>query len=299
MPKAPERLSKQHTLYSDFAKSLSKVAPLIERALLLSKYNTIPATQRGPFSFDLVFLFIKQLHQPYVTQFEGNWSDNKSDNGGATMKGVTLKTFRRKFEKYFDARKYGLNIPAYDALFDKVIQTNYKQDDVAGKDLLYTVCSLNSSMHVFLASYYTTDDIGSGILLSTYDPYIGFLIVDKSWMSGGYAWSNNVKDGSIYSAANKLGYNGPTPHYASPSFIQWYKSLNPIGTSNWKTPEFSKELIQSYVNHAYGLAKSKASQKKFLDGWITRFVGSNKDKRLNMMNISARWIEILSTLELT
>lgn len=293
MPKAPSTTSVRHQLFVDFAKQFSIHANQLERTILLNAFNAIPAADRGPFSFDLIFLFIKQFHQPYTKQFEGGWSDNPKDSGGATMRGVTLKTFNRKFESLFDIRLVGINDPQYNVLFERVKQTSYKTDPIIGKDLLFTLLSVPSAMNIFLAAYYSFPDAGPGIFLATHDPYAAFLIVDKTWMSGGYAWQNNVKDGSIYSVATSMGYTGPTPHHSNAAFKSWYKTLN--ATSN-KSADFSRRLIQAYVNHAHGIAQAKPSQKQFLNGWIARFIGSDRDKRQNMMSISARWIETLATI---
>ena len=31
---------------------------------------------------------------PFITKAEGGFSNNKNDNGGATMRGITLSTFK-------------------------------------------------------------------------------------------------------------------------------------------------------------------------------------------------------------
>ena len=35
--------------------------------------------------------------KPFILSFEGGYSNKKSDRGGATMKGVTLETFRKVY----------------------------------------------------------------------------------------------------------------------------------------------------------------------------------------------------------
>jgi lysozyme family protein len=55
-----------------------------------------------------------------VLQYEGGWADNPKDPGGATMKGITLSTFRRWFPK---ATKADLK-----AISDENVATIYRAD---------------------------------------------------------------------------------------------------------------------------------------------------------------------------
>lgn len=38
-----------------------------------------------------------KLMIPWIKKWEGDWSDDKDDNGGATMCGITLSTFRKHY----------------------------------------------------------------------------------------------------------------------------------------------------------------------------------------------------------
>lgn len=279
-----------HDKFVAFSKVLQKYTLAIEKLILSRSYQQLP--DKGPFTLDLIYTFINQFHVPFVHSREGAWSDNPKDSGGATMRGITLSTFRRKFKTLYDPQVYGILDPEYISLYNDVINSPYKTDSVVGKDALKTILTPKNNMRPFLATYYCTDNV-KGLQLATYDPYLAFLIVDKTWMSGGYAWSNNISNGSIYSAAKEHGFTGSTPHYSTNQFMSWVSSLSsqPVGTN-----PFSTSLIQAFVNHANGIASKHKSQSTFLNGWLSRFVGSSKDKRPNHVSVGNKWIEYIITL---
>lgn len=77
-----------------------------------------------------------KLMIPKVLKWEGGWSDDPADSGGATMKGVTLATFRRY---------YGLNKTKSDlrkitnAQWEHIFKVGYwdrmKADDIRNQSL--------------------------------------------------------------------------------------------------------------------------------------------------------------------
>ena len=279
-----------HDIFIAFANALSKYSTMMEKLILSRAYQQL--SNKGPFPFELIYSFMNQFHIPFVHAREGAWSDNPKDNGGATMRGITLSTFRRKFKTIYNPQTYGIIDPTYISLYNQVLATPFETEPIVGKDALKTILTPKNNMRPFLAVYYSTTNV-KGLQISTYDPFIGFMIVDKTWMSGGYAWSNNVSNGSIYAAAKENGYTGPTPHYATTQFVEWISSLSsqPTGTN-----AFSASIIQACVNHAKGIASKNRSQTAFLNGWIARFVGSAKDKRLNYISVGNKWIEYISTI---
>ena len=279
-----------HDLFLAFSKLVTKHAKSIEQIILLRNYNSISSP--GPFQINYIYDFINLFHLPFVHAREGMWSDNPKDNGGATMRGVTLSTFRKKFDKIYDLSSYGINDAEYNSLFNQVKQTQYKTDPLVGKDLLRTILTPKDNLRPFIALYYTTSNV-NGLEIATYDPYLAFLLIDKTWMSGGYAWSNIIQNGSIYSAAKSLGFTGSTPHYATRDFVNWVKQLN---ATTVRTTALSNTLIQNFVNHASGIASKKKSQAGFLKGWLARFVGSPRDKRLNYVSVGNKWIEYLTNI---
>lgn len=289
MSKLPSYITADHALFLAFTKAFRRNVFALEYKIYSNGFSAL--SSKGPFELTQIYTFINQLHLPFIHQREGTWSDNPKDNGGATMRGITLKTFRNKFDSLLDLRKWGIIDAEYDNLFNRVKATKFKTDPQLGRDLLKTLFTDKENIRPFVAYYYTSPNT-NGLRLSTYDPFVSFLIIDKTWMSGGYAWSNFVENGSIYSAAKRMGYLGATPHYCTVDFLQWVQGLN---VQDVKSNVFATNLIQAFVNHANGIAAKHKSQVGFLNGWLARFVGSSKDRRLNYISVGEKWIQILSS----
>lgn len=64
---------------------------------------------------------------PLVLKHEGGWADHPKDPGGATMKGVTLATFRRYVKA--DATKTDLRNISEEQIAEKQDKTQHQPED--------------------------------------------------------------------------------------------------------------------------------------------------------------------------
>ena len=78
-------------------------------------------------------------------QFEGGWSDNKADPGGATMKGVTLETFRRLYPAATRDDLRAISTDDLQRIYEKDYWIPVRGDDLpAGVDLAVFDFGVNS-----------------------------------------------------------------------------------------------------------------------------------------------------------
>lgn len=274
-------ISQYHSNFVKFTDVAVQNSSIILSKMLTEAYNKIPTHNRGQFEIDDIIAFMKLVHVPYTLSWEGGWSDNPADNGGATMRGVTLGTFKHVFDQIFSNKTPDMTV-AYNA----ISHIPWKGDVTASKDFLYTLLSSRDIAALFIAYYFSSSST-AGLQIATYDPYLAFLIVDKTWMSGSYAWTNSVPNGNIYSAAKKFGYTGPVKKYVCESFLTWIRQL-----SISQRASFAAELLVNYTNHVNALAAKSASQRQFIKGWLSRIVGTSNNRH-SMSTVLTKWTTLL------
>ena len=164
-----------------------------------------------------------------VLRHEGGWSDHPKDPGGATMQGITLRTYSRWLRR--DATKEELlKIPATHR--DAIYRTQYwdavrAKDLPAGVDLAVFDMAVNSgpvrAARTLQAALGVQVDgkIGpqtiqaakvvhpSGLISDYCDSRLAFLRSIAGWETFGRGWKTRVED--VRSVATKMATEPSTP----------------------------------------------------------------------------------------
>jgi len=231
---------------------------------------------------------VNKLLIPTVHRWEGGWADHPSDPGGATMRGVTLATFKSTFNTIFISTGIPQVKTAAEALNNK---HNWKSDNAKAKQFLYTICNDELVGGLWFSHFLSDKDNRYPIAVMTEDPYLGYFFAATTWWSGAGAYSKSGFD----EVAKSMGWNG--------SDDGWAKFIAGLGA---KTPEFASRVLVKRCAKLQAITGANGSPgPEFRNGFMNRFMNDPKQSdvimlvRINeMFNLNAQGTFQLSPAEL-
>lgn len=257
--------SSLQTALDSFVSVFNANAAAVQEKLLYSGLAESKITPKV--SLPPLISLINKLLIPTVLRWEGTWSDHPKDNGGATMRGVTLKTFISNFDYLFIDTGIPQVATAAQALNKKY--KTWKSDSALAKKFLYTICGSELVMGTFFCRYLISDSCRHPIAVMSEDPFLGFFFANACWWSGSGCYDTSRFDDT----ARNMGWNGKESTWAS-----WIQSL---GT---KTPEFATRCLKQRVFRLINITSDKGDPgPDFRKGFLNRIINDDKDSDLMML----------------
>ena len=204
---------------------------------------------------------------PTVHRWEGGWANHPSDPGGATMRGVTIATFKSSFNGIFINTGIPQVKTAAEALNSKY--PNWRDDNAKAKAFLYTICSDETVGGLWFMKFLADDDCRYPIAVMTEDPYLGYFFAATTWWSGAGAYSKSGFD----DVARSMGWNG--------NDSTWAKFIAGLGT---KTPEFASKVLMKRCARLQAITGANGSPgPEFRNGFMNRFMNDPKESDVMML----------------
>ena len=189
---------------------------------------------------------------------EGGWGDHPNDNGGPTMRGVILITFRGMFDTIFIST--GITAVANEAReFKKLGWYSGGKGSSGwetGKQVLYQVCGDSDVASLFIYAFAASSSNRSPASIMSTDPWLGLLMHQAAWASGAGYWKQ-YKYGDIFT---KYGWKSGTNVAA---FVK--------GNSD-KSGNIVGELLGQHANWITANTQPGMRLEPFRKGWLNRLV---------------------------
>jgi len=248
-----------------FVNVVNANAPAIQEKLLFKGIQNSGVTPKV--SLPPLIQLVNKLLIPTVLRWEGTWADHPKDSGGATMRGVTLNTFKNSFDYLFINTEVPQVKTAAQALNKK--HTNWKNDNAKAKQFLYTICSSELVMAIFFSGYLSNENLRYPIAVMAEDPFLGYFLANACWWTGGSVYDTSHFDDT----AKKMGWSGNESKWAS-----WIQSLGN------KTPELTTKFLVSRCNRLLAITSDKGSPgPDFRKGFMNRMLNDEKDSDLMVL----------------
>lgn len=216
---------------------------------------------------------INKILVPTVQEHEGGWGDHPNDSGGPTMRGVILTTFVSNFDTIFtNTSVQAVNTAANN--FNRKYP-NWKTDKAQGKQVLYLVNTDHKVAglfyHLFCASAYSRYPIA----VMTEDPYLGFLLAEGVWGSGGGLFEN----ARLNQMAKKFGWNG--------NVSSWASTIQALGD---RTAEMAMEVIRYRYDHLIRISRPGNKNHVFRKGWLNRLVNFPNSNLMHVVILTENFL---------
>lgn len=211
-------------------------------------------------SINTVLNSIMHLHIPYNVRWEGLFANDPVDRGGPTMRGVTIDTFCNSI-------KFILSLlpTEYDDL-KGTLPFALSRNDKSTIDALQQILNTPEVATIWVHHFYYISKNGNLFLVSAHDPYMGFLIADKCWMSGSEGCWNYA---NFLDATRQVGYTGNAQNFG-----KWVHNLTPR-----QCVELSGKFISNNVDHIMRISRpgDPNGMNKFRKGWLNRLINDTQN----------------------
>jgi len=233
----------------------------IKEALII---NSFPSGLNPYLSAKTVVNIVDKIVIGPTHAAEGGWSDHPNDNGGPTMRGVILTTFRGLFDKIF----IGTGIVAKEAREFKKLGWDKGGKGSSGwetgKQVLYQVCSDAEIASLFVYEFAASQANRSPAAVMSTDPWLGFLMHQAAWASGAGYW----RQYDYASVFRKYGWTGGSIASFVKGQVKYINNnleADPIGN-------IVGELLGQHANWITANTKPGMRLEPFRKGWLNRLV---------------------------
>lgn len=234
----------------------------IKEALIL---NSFPTSLKPYLSAKTVVNVIDKIVVGPTHEAEGGWADHPNDNGGPTMRGVILITFRGLFDKIF------INTKIVEQQARAFKSTGWATGEKGspgwelGKQVLYQVCGDADIASLFVFEFAASNTNRSPAAVMSTDPWLGFLMHQAAWASGG-GYFRQYKYGPIF---QKYGWNGTTN---IATFVKSIVQFDGRSLTADTSANLVGEILGAHANWITANTKPGMRLEPFKKGWLNRLV---------------------------
>jgi hypothetical protein len=249
------------TASKNFVSVVKSNLQAIKKAIIL---NSFPRGLNPYLSAETVVNIVEKIVVGPTHAAEGGWGDHPNDNGGPTMRGVILITFRGLFDNIF----IDTGIVAKEAREFKKLGwfTGVKGSPgwEMAKQVLYQVCGDAEVASLFVYQFAASTSNRSPAAVMSTDPWLGFLMHQAAWASGAGYWKQ-YNYGSIFT---KYGWTGGS----IATFVKGRVSYNNNNLQINPPGNLVGELLGQHANWITANTKPGMRLEPFRKGWLNRLV---------------------------
>lgn len=209
-------------------------------------------------SIDMVLNSIMHFHVPYTARWEGLFANDPVDRGGPTMRGVTVGTFCNSIKNIISFLPTG-----YEDLKTQKLPFPLNTNNATTIQALQDILNKKETATIWIHYFYYVPEHGNLFLVASHDPFMGFMIADKCWMSGQQGCWEHAK---FLQATKEMGYTGNPKNFG-----KWVHTL-----SARQCAELSSKFISNVVDHLLRLSQPGSSNEKFRAGWLNRAINDTQ-----------------------
>ena len=243
-----------------FASNVDLIAQTLANGALKNSGITTPRV-----SIPKLIQLLNNVVIPVIQLWEGGWTDHPNDSGGATMRGVILKTFKETFDQLF----INTNIPVVKAAAQSfnAKHPNWRQDDIVGKQILFELNSNARIAGLWIILFFSSKACRYPLAIMTEDPFLGFFLAECCWGTGPGVYG--PRRCNYDAVAKEYGWNGNPS-----SFALFCVNLGP------RSAEFATKLVEKRVQWIMRISAPGSKNAVFRKGWLNRLINDSKNSNI-------------------